>query len=404
MTKKLVSLLLALSMPVLAVLACSSESLTAIPSAATVMGTSLSTDHPQGFAALTDETLTLYTLDGKPLGARQLPGVCSARAIHSWRAVHVTSGLLTPIVELTVLYAVGEIDKSLKMSRADGVTVFAPHGSSHLVSVPGELVIAYGFGSCYTAENWLYVDSLDAFPTTAPITLLDNPGLPADGPWGMDLIALRAENGLPAGVWFQWEPVCTGGMNMGFAMRRGLSYMDLATGKITELLGLDRRPAGLSPDRSWAAHTSAEIFSENDLNAIPSPMTIRNLSTGVEVAFPLLVDSDRGAGDAAFSPDNRYLAWVERNGADPFTARLTIRVATLEGQIVAEIPAAQVSQVVGYEVGAGLTLAGWLDGETLLLQVNPGAVAQPVSLLRVRFDGSGLAYLAPGWFVEFLYP
>lgn len=44
-------------------------------------------------------------------------------------------------------------------------------------------------------------------------------------------------------------------------------------------------------------------------------MSIRNISTGENISYPLLAAVDqRGAGEASFSPNNQYLAWMEANG------------------------------------------------------------------------------------------
>ena len=46
---------------------------------------------------------------------------------------------------------------------------------------------------------------------------------------------------------------------------------------------------------------------------------------------------------------------------------------------------------------------GWLDAETLIVEVR-GDDWGNTSLVKVRFDGSGVEYLAPGRFAGFLYP
>ena len=46
---------------------------------------------------------------------------------------------------------------------------------------------------------------------------------------------------------------------------------------------------------------------------------------------------------------------------------------------------------------------GWLDPQTVALEVTE-MNGNTASILSVKFDGSGLTYLAPGEFVGLLYP
>ena len=100
------------------------------------------------------------------------------------------------------------------------------------------------------------------------------------------------------------------------------------------------------------------------------------------------------------------MAWKEGSGwmmADVPNFYATIRIATLKGEPIAEITEAAIASVTGAQDVSGMRSVGWLDGQTLLLEVHLDEWDN-VSLMRVNFDGSGLATLAPGSFAGFLYP
>jgi hypothetical protein len=211
-------------------------------------------------------------------------------------------------------------------------------------------------------------------------------------------LAVRAEGGEPAGVWYTYAPYGIGG-DIVFPPRGGLYYLQLATGASIEVLAPETCPSSLSPDQAWIAFVPRAA----------GPLTIRNLATSQETAFPLLPDSDRGAGRAVFSPGNQHVAWMEAHGsmwADPSTFRTTVRIASIpDGQII-DLPAAEIpSSVLPGLSGPGdmwLVPEGWLDESTLLLQASYNSPERSV-VLQTNADGTGLAYLAPGILAGFLY-
>jgi hypothetical protein len=92
---------------------------------------------------------------------------------------------------------------------------------------------------------------------------------------------------------------------------------------------------------------------------------------------------------------------------DPSTFETTVRIASTSGEPVVHLPAAEIpewalSGIAGTE-DMWLVPAGWLDEETLLLQVSFGLPDRSV-VLQVHYDGTNLEYLAPGILAGLLYP
>ncbi len=87
----------------------------------------------------------------------------------------------------------------------------------------------------------------------------------------------------------------------------------------------------------------------------------------------------------------------------PATFHETIRVASVDGNIVTELPDTGLLAVSGFSQIGWVVPIGWLDTQTLALEVR-GSSWEDVSLLSVKFDGSNLTYLASGPFIGFLYP
>ena len=209
-------------------------------------------------------------------------------------------------------------------------------------------------------------------------------------------LAIADDHGTPLGIYYTFVPFGIGG-DIVFEPRTSLNYLDLATNEVQTLLSVDTSPIGLSPDLTWVAYTGLA----------PNPITIAPLANlGSPLVIPLLPDSDRGAGDAVFSPDNQYVAWKEGSGwmmAETPNFHATIRIATTSGTVSAQIPDSAIKPLIGNPTAIWLEPAGWLDGQTLLLVARGDDYDQPM-LLRVNADGSGLAVLMPGSLAGFVYP
>jgi hypothetical protein len=158
---------------------------------------------------------------------------------------------------------------------------------------------------------------------------------------------------------------------------------------------------GLSPDLSVVAYTD-----ENNVVQDPNTrITLYDLMTTTMVPIELADGSERGAGYAVFSPDNEYVAWMEASGwlmAETPNFHSQVRIADRRGVILAALPDSTFASVAADPSVNWIVPVGWLDGETLLVQVSGDADTS--TLLKVRFDGTEMAYLTSGKFLGFIYP
>ena len=244
----------------------------------------------------------------------------------------------------------------------------------------------YGLGSN------LYVGDLQTITTVDPILQSISTESTAVKP-----LAISINDGQPAGIWYTSVPYGIGG-DIVFEPRASLSYLNLSDYQTQTHLDMTKDPIGISDDQSWVAYTPA--------NGIGPVSITQNFDFSTAVTIPLGPDSDRGAGEAVFSPDNQYLAWKEASGsiaAQPSTFHETVRIASVDGKVITEISDTSLLSASGYSEISWLVPIGWLDPQTLALEVQ-GSSVENVSILTVKFDGSGLAFLAPGSFIGFLYP
>lgn len=131
----------------------------------------------------------------------------------------------------------------------------------------------------------------------------------------------------------------------------------------------DFNPVGLSPDCSIVAYTEVN-GSFNTQSS--SRITLYNLSSGLMVPIDLAPQSDRGGGYAVFSPDNHYVAWMEGSGwmmAEIPNFHSRVRIANSDGILLADIPDINFASIAGDPSATWAVPSGWLDGETLLVEV-----------------------------------
>ena len=199
------------------------------------------------------------------------------------------------------------------------------------------------------------------------------------------------------GVWYTTVPYGIGG-DIVFEPRKTLNYLDLSIYQINTYLDMTKGPAGISPDQTWVAYTPS---------GGNGPMSIvHNFDFSTAITLPLRPDSDRGSGEAVFSPDNNYIGWKEAGGTitvQPPTFHETIRIATVDGNILTEVSDPSLLNVSGFQEIGWVTPVGWLDSQTLALEIR-GSDWNNACIVTVKFDGSDLTYIAPGSFVGFLYP
>ena len=192
----------------------------------------------------------------------------------------------------------------------------------NIINAPGKGIFAftlleyldYGLGSN------LFVGDLPTITTVDPILQSISTESSAVKP-----LAIAITDGQPAGIWYTSVPYGIGG-DIVFEPRTSLSYLDLSDYQTQTRLDMTKDPIGISDDQTWVAYTSAKGI---------GPVSIaHNFDFSTSVTFPLRPDSDRGAGEAVFSPDNQYVAWKEASGsiaAQPSTFHETVRIASVDG-------------------------------------------------------------------------
>jgi hypothetical protein len=125
------------------------------------------------------------------------------------------------------------------------------------------------------------------------------------------------------------------------------------------------------------------------------------------VCYPALPASEpRGAGNAFFSPDAQYVAWMEGDGrqmAETPDFKTTVRVGQQDGTVVADLPMNRFEDVAGIGSISRAEPVEWLDNQTVIVQVR-GQEWSQTALLRYNVVSKAASYLAPGEFLGLMYP
>ncbi len=333
-----------------------------------------------------------YDLQGQKIGELQAPNLGSGL----YQQAHLAGPLTyapSPVLPPLVFYAF-QNNGELWLNAGGTLSLIrsAPN-LFNMVGVPGQAVLAYSLPE-YTdsgVRSLVFIGNSQNLPTAEPVLNSTNSQSYAIKP-----LAISTSAGQPTGLWYTTEPYGIGG-NIVFEPRSGLYYLDLASQSMNSYLDLTKSPSGISNDLSWVAFTS---------NTGASPVSImHNYEPSTKISFPLQGDSDRGAGDAEFSPDNQLVAWREAGGGldDPSTLHETVRIASVDGTILTEITDTSLAAMSGFsQVGVAIPI-GWLDTHTLVIEVKDSN-STAVTLLTVKSDGTGLSVFVTGSFVGFLYP
>ena len=341
----------------------------------------------------TDQVITLYNPEGGLVGAWQTTLPAPASAVH-------LAGSIASGVDNTPLVFPGTQNEilGLKVSQAGQITGLLdfPRGIvfTDLIGAPGNPWVAYSViepqkdGSSLMSK--LYIGEYDKLAAVEPTIVVENKEARILLP-----VALRMQSGVPQGIWYTYSVWGIGGDSF-VAPNAGLYYLDLLSGSTHEYLTIEQRFSNLSPDQIWAAWTP-------DLP--DAAMNLTNLDSGETISFPLLPESERGAVHAFISPDNTYFAWMEGKGnAFDGNLKATLRVGTLEGNVIAEFPADAFNEVSKAGVGGLIQTLGWMDPHTLLVQTYlPGDEGSGEIVGLDVISGEISPYTA-GRFVGFAYP
>jgi hypothetical protein len=297
------------------------------------------------------------------------------------------------LAALPVVYRTFEDMGTLMLSVDDSLSMLMH--TPELIAMagaPGSGVISYSLNES-GPQGWishLYVAALSDFPDIDPVLTRDE----GDG-YVLLPLAVRASTGNVAqGVWFTNSMYGIG--DLIFRPYRGLYYLDLASGQVSEFLDFDQWISAMSPDQSWVAYR-------------PSPpvdgpgLILRNLLTCEETPIALHEGSTFGAGFAVFSPDNQHVAWIEASGETLEGVEARLRVATTEGVIVADAHMDNLYGLAGGEDLFWLTPAGWVDNSHLLVELSLVEYDNRL-LVRCEADFHNPVLMTEGDFSGFFYP
>jgi len=349
---------------------------------------------PAAFMTTTGDgsVVTFYDLNGQPLGSAQTPGL--RRGLEN--SLHAAGPFAGSLSDLPLIFRTFDNNGDLKQSLNNQITTLFPGPEvSYLQGVPGKYALVYAtvnWGENLT--SYLYARTTSGSGASWFWERSD--------PMGTALypVAVEGDNDAVQAVFYTLRPWGIGG-DIVFPPQAGLFKISLQNLSEELILTEDFTLIGLSPDHSVVAYTD-----QNNLVQDPhTRITLYDLTTTTMVPIDLSASSERGAGYAVFSPDNEYVAWMEGSGwsmAETPNFHSRVRIADRNGNILAELPDSMFASVAGDPTVNWVEPVGWLDGESLLVQVSGYRDISP--LVKVRFDGSGMAYLASGSFLDFVYP
>lgn len=197
-------------------------------------------------------------------------------------------------------------------------------------------------------------------------------------------------------IWYTHIPYGIGG-DIVFPPYSGLHHFKTGGDYDDVILNDDARFSGLSESKKWVAYSTPSTQE--------TTLYIQNLENSESHLLNLRPDSNRGAGYVVFSPDDRYLAWMEGSGwmmADEPDFYSTVRVATIDGNLVVEKLASELGTIAGMETNWAKPVA-WLDDQTLLVQIH-GLEWTDTAILKWNIPQNAIQYFIPGTFMDFVYP
>ncbi|MBN1668604.1 MAG: hypothetical protein JW862_16025 [Anaerolineales bacterium] len=351
---------------------------------------------PVGFGSgdLENETITFYNTGGQALGTIAVPGLSSPEPEH----VHIAGPYTGNLQALPLVYHSWGNNGEIKQSLGGNVEFLVTQlDVSELCGAPAQNVYVYSeiLWGGEALQTYFYLRT----PAGGGASWFWDRDDPTS--WAMFPLAVEASNGQVQGLWYTLKPWGIGG-DIVFPPQKGLFYLKPDTLEHSLVLTEGFNPVGISPDNNLVAYLPAE---HGFIEGADSTLTIYNLESGVMTTVALAPSSDRGAGYAVFSPDNRYLAWMEGSGwqmaeTPNFTSR--VRIAGTDGSLLADIPASTFASAAGDPSVKHVVPVGWIDTEHLLVEAR-GAEWYWPALIRIRFDGSNPTRIANGSFIGFLY-
>ncbi len=347
---------------------------------------------PTGVVTAQNGVLTLFDADGYTIIQQEPPHVNPDK-------LHIAGAVPQGGTSLPLIYYSFEQNNSLLFyDYGQTTTIKAVPYFADMAGADGQPFIAYTtaeFTDSGLVSN-LFIGSPQSLPTAEPVLSdIDPQG------WALMALEVDMEGDQPVGIWYSKQPWGIGG-DIVFPPRRTLSYLDLRTGAAYQYLSAEANPSALSADRNWVAYTN-----DSSVEAGVGAMAIRNMISGENISYPLLNAIDkRGAGEASFSPNNQYLAWMEANGwqmAEVPNFHSVVRVGDLNGNVIAEFADTALVGVSGMSTVQRVEPVGWFDDNSLVVMAR-GEYWGDATLILIDIPTQSARLLAQGVFVGFTYP
>ncbi len=208
-------------------------------------------------------------------------------------------------------------------------------------------------------------------------------------------VAIQVEEGSPSGLWFTRMPWGIGGV-CAFEPTEGLYYLRLESNTVHQVISAEHQFASLSPDQTHVAYTRVDDGKPR--------LFIQDLAGDEPILFSSSSKSERSSGNGMFSPSNRYVAWREAQGCQQETGfQQWIEVASLDGQRMAEFSDSQIFKAAQIENGSFIDLLGWLDEDTILVEVTESTKPHASTLVKINVRSGESSYFAGGFFAGWFY-
>jgi len=334
--------------------------------------------------------ITFYNTTGQVITELKTPGLQYSSPSEVHLAGTVSGQIMTPLV-----FHVWDPQSRVLININDAISVMAEAPNYYALSgAPGQSVMVYSVVS-YKPDNSgitsnLYFGTLEQLTGGGGLIYSeDNNQSYADFP-----IAVNAENDVPRGFWFSHQAYGIG--DVIFAPQKGLFYFNQATNSVAPVLDETRNPQGMSQDHIWVA--------SNTFGGDRS-ITVLKIGTNTTAYFPILASSSNGAGFVAFSPDDKYVGWMEASGtlmADVPDFHSVVRIAQTNGTLVRDVSDVSFGAVVGGTVN-WIQPVEWLDATTVLVQAR-GTNQNDAWVMKLNITDGNISLFAPGSYVGLYYP
>jgi hypothetical protein len=334
--------------------------------------------------------ITFFNTNGQVITELKTPGLQHSSPSEVHLAGTVSGQIMTPLV-----FHVWDPQSRVLINVNDAISLMANAPNFYsMAGASGQSVMVYSVVN-YKPDNSgitsnLYFGTLEQLTGGGGLVYSeDNNQSYADFP-----LEVNAENNVPLGFWFSHQAYGIG--DVIFAPQKGLFYYNQATNSIAPVLDETRRPLAISQDHNWVA--SNAFGGDKSVTAL-------NINTNTQAYYPLLANSDDGAGNVTFSPDSNYIAWMEASGSfmmDVPNFHSVVRIAQTNGTLVRDVIDVNFGAVVGAAVN-WVQPVEWLDTSVVLVQAL-GMTSTDAWVLKLDVTTGNISLFATGNFVGLYYP